>query len=115
GRRTAAAPDRRSERLALQDVRPPRKVLAMTSALAPIADKIGKLIRLLASDRDREVLGAARAIVRTLANPGLDLHTLPAEGIGAANGKKIFSEEEALEIFRQGVEQGRNRQRHSSR
>jgi hypothetical protein len=86
----------------------------MTSALAPIADKIGKLIRLLASDRDREVLGAARAIVRTLANSGLDLHAL-AEGIGAANGKKIFSEEEALEIFRQGVEQGRNRQRHSSR
>jgi hypothetical protein len=36
------------------------------STLAPIADKLGKLIRLLSSDKDGEVLAAARAIGRAL-------------------------------------------------
>jgi hypothetical protein len=79
----------------------------MSSALAAIADKLGKLIRLLTSDCDGEVIGAARAITRTLDAAGLDIHALAA-GIGGApaNGKK-FSEEEAREIYQHGVEDGR--------
>ena len=76
----------------------------MGNDLASIASKLGKLIRMLSSSQDGEVLGAARAIVRTLANAGLDVHALAA-GIGA-NDKK-FSEEEAREIYQHGVAEGR--------
>jgi hypothetical protein len=78
----------------------------MTS-LAPIAEKLAKFIRLLTSDKDGEVVAAAHAIKRTLERAKLDIHAL-AEGIGAtpANGKK-FSEEEAAEIYRHGVAEGR--------
>jgi hypothetical protein len=94
--------------LALPHVRAPRALLehAMSSTLAPIADKLGKLIRLLTSDCDGEVIGAARAIKRILDVGGLDIHALAA-GIGVpANGEK-FSEEEAREIYERGVEDGR--------
>jgi hypothetical protein len=73
-------------------------------ALAPIAGKLGKLLRLLSSDQDGEVVAAARALVRTLEAEKLDIHAL-ADGI-ATNGKK-FTEEEAAEIYRRGVEDGR--------
>jgi hypothetical protein len=73
----------------------------MTSALAPIADKLGKLIRMLTCERDGEALGAARAIGRTLDAAGLDIHALAA-GIG-----KTFSEQEAIEIYQRGVDDGR--------
>src|SRR5262245_27714361 len=48
----------------------------MTPALAPIAPTLGKLVRLLSSDQDHEVLGAARAIQRVLASAGADFHAL---------------------------------------
>jgi hypothetical protein len=48
------------------------------TALAPIAPKIAKLIPLLSSDKDGEVLAATRAIERTLKSAGLDLHALAA-------------------------------------
>ena len=76
----------------------------MGNDLASIASKLGKLIRMLSSSQDGEVLGAARAIVRTLANAGLDVHALAA-GIGADDKK--FSEEEASEIYQHGVAEGR--------
>jgi hypothetical protein len=75
------------------------------SALAPVANKLGKLLRLLSSDRDGEVVGAARAIVRTLDSAGLDIHALAA-GLESSNGKK-FSEADALEIYRRGMEDGK--------
>jgi hypothetical protein len=45
------------------------------STLAPIADKLSKLVRMLTSDRDGGG-AAARSINRTL-NAGLDIHVLP--------------------------------------
>ncbi len=45
---------------------------------APITSKLRKLLPLLASDKDGEVLGAARAIHRTLQSAGSDLHDLAA-------------------------------------
>jgi hypothetical protein len=74
-------------------------------ALAPVADKLGKLLRMLSSNHDGEIIGAARSIVRTLDVAGLTIHEL-ADGLTAANGKK-FSEEDALEIYRRGVADGR--------
>ena len=40
------------------------------------ADKVGKLVRLLASDRDGEVLAAVAALKRTLGAGGADLNDL---------------------------------------
>ena len=39
-------------------------------------DRLGKLLRMLSSDKDGEVLAATAAIKRTLANEGLDIHSL---------------------------------------
>lgn len=48
----------------------------MPAALASIAPRVGQLIRLLASDRDGEVVAAARALKRTLTSVGQDFHAL---------------------------------------
>ena len=45
----------------------------MNSNLAPITGKLGKMIRMLASDCDGDVIAAARAIKRTLRSEGLDI------------------------------------------
>ena len=75
---------------------------------ASVSDRLGKFIRLLTSDRDGEVVAAARAIVRTLEGAGADIHDL-AESIGAtsANGKK-FTETDARDIYERGVAAGRH-------
>jgi hypothetical protein len=77
----------------------------MSDALAPIADKLRRLARLLSSDRDGEIVAAARALNRTLKSAGLDIHSF-ADSIGRANGK--FTEADALEIYQRGVEDGRH-------
>jgi hypothetical protein len=50
--------------------------LVMTAALAPVALRLGQLVRLLGSDKDGEVLAAARALGRTLETVGQDFHAL---------------------------------------
>jgi hypothetical protein len=51
----------------------------MSARLQPdTAEKAAKLIRLLGSDRDGEVLGAVHALRRTLDSAGHDLHSLAA-------------------------------------
>ena len=64
-------------------------------------DKIGKLIRMLSSSNDGEVINAARAILRTLAQEGTDIHELAArvEGgkLSKAEMQKIYDE-----AFRRG-------------
>jgi hypothetical protein len=74
------------------------------NALTPIvADKLGKLIRMLSSDRDGEVIAAARAIDRTLQSAGADLHTL-AGMIEKPNG--ALSEADAKRIYDAGFSDG---------
>jgi hypothetical protein len=46
------------------------------SDLAVVAPRLGQLIRLLASDKDGEVLATVYALRRVLSNAGLDLHDL---------------------------------------
>jgi hypothetical protein len=74
-------------------------------ALAPIAEKLRRCLRLLASDSEGEVVAAVRALTRTLKSAGLDIHAL-ADSIGTKNGK-LFTEVQALEIYQRGVVDGR--------
>jgi hypothetical protein len=55
-------------------------------------EKIQKLIKLLSSPRDGEVVAAAHAIMRTLAQEGADIHELAAriEGLSKAEMKKLY-------------------------
>jgi hypothetical protein len=76
----------------------------VSDPLAPIADKIKPLIRLLSSDQSGEDVAAARVLVRTLKANGLDVQVL-ADCVGKANGKK-FTNDDAIEIYRRGVEDG---------
>jgi hypothetical protein len=46
------------------------------TALTNISPTVGKLVRLLGSDKDHEALGAARALKRVLTSVKLDLHDL---------------------------------------
>jgi hypothetical protein len=77
----------------------------VSDALAPIADKLKRFIRLLSSDSDGEVVAAARALNRTLKGAKLDIHVL-ADSIGAVNGKK-WGDDHVLEAYKRGVEDGR--------
>lgn len=45
-------------------------------------EKLGKLIRMLSSPNEGEVVGAARALLRTLASDGSDIHEL-AQRVGS--------------------------------
>jgi hypothetical protein len=67
------------------------------------AERLGKFLRLLSSDRDGEVVAAARAIIRTLHGAGMDVHAL-ADAVGA-NGRK-YTEAQVTEIYQAGVADG---------
>jgi hypothetical protein len=54
----------------------PRRSRARMTEVDP--NRIGKLVRMLASDRPGEVVAAAAALKRTLAASGRDLHDLAA-------------------------------------
>jgi hypothetical protein len=81
---------------------PSGALLEMTEP-APIADRLGKFIRLLSSDKDGEVVAAARAIVRTLQAEKLDIHVL-ADMIKKPNG--ALSETDAKRIYDAGFNDG---------
>jgi hypothetical protein len=66
-------------------------------------EKLEKLVRLLSSDKEGEVVAAAHAIKRTLANAGSDIHEL-AERI---KGGKL-SESEMRKIYEAGFEAGKD-------
>jgi hypothetical protein len=74
----------------------------VNDALVPIAGRLGKLLRMLTSPCDGEVLAAARAIVRTLSSASLDMHAL-ADRIGMPNRP---NEAEARKIYRAGFMDG---------
>jgi hypothetical protein len=48
----------------------------MSTALAPIAPQLGKLVLMLSSNHDGEVIAAARAIDRVLKSSRMDWHDL---------------------------------------
>jgi hypothetical protein len=75
----------------------------VSDPLAPIANKIRPLIRLLSSDQSGEVVAAARALSRLLKTNGADIHVL-ADSIGQANGG--LSEKEMRKLYDAGFEAG---------
>jgi hypothetical protein len=75
------------------------------SDLAPIAGKVGSLIRLLASDREGEVVAAARALGRTLKAHGADFHVL-ADRVEHANGSGKIGEADMRKLYDAGFAAG---------
>jgi hypothetical protein len=65
-------------------------------------EMLGKLIRLLSSDRDGEVLATVHALRRTLRGAGGDFHTL-AETIEKPNG---MTESQLRKVYDDGFEAG---------
>jgi DNA-binding transcriptional MerR regulator len=72
--------------------------------LAPIAGKLANFIRLLASDKDGEVVAAWRAIIRTLQGTGADIHDIADRIEHSGNG--ALAEHEMREIFDAGIREG---------
>jgi hypothetical protein len=66
--------------------------------------KLGTLVRLLASEQDGEALAAARGIVRVLKSTGTDIHTL-AERVENVNGGKL-TDAEMQKIYNAGFQDG---------
>ena len=66
-------------------------------------EKIGKLIKMLSSSNDGEVVAAARALTRTLAQEGADIHELAAR----VEGRKL-SQAEMQRIYDQAYRDGKD-------
>src|SRR5215469_11974785 len=81
----------------------------MSAINEPVAKRVAKLFRLLASDFDGEVLNAARRMKQQLAAEGLSFNDI-ATVIENANGEieeRKYSDADAEIIFTRGVEKGR--------
>jgi hypothetical protein len=76
----------------------------MSAGRTPTDQKLGTFIRLLASERDGEVVAAARAIVRTLKSRGADIHSL-AERVEGANGGAL-TDAEMKKLYDAGYQDG---------
>jgi hypothetical protein len=70
---------------------------------AGAAEKLEKLLKLLASDKDGEVVAAAHAIRRTLTSAGTDFHELAAR----VKGEKI-PESEMKRVYDAGYREGKD-------
>jgi hypothetical protein len=81
---------------------------AAVNALTPVAERLGKLVRLMASDVDGEALAALTALRRTLATVGADLNDL-ADVIekGGSNGNgSTLSSDDMKRIYDAGYQDG---------
>jgi hypothetical protein len=74
----------------------------MVDIFPAVAVRLGNFIRLLSSDRDGEVVAAARALIRTLQSAGADIHVL-AERIAQPAG---LTDAEMQKIFDAGYDAG---------
>ena len=72
--------------------------------LTSIAGRLAKYVRLLASDKDGEVVAAAKAMQRTLLGIGADFHCL-ADRVEHSNGGQL-SQAEMRKIYNAGVTEG---------
>jgi hypothetical protein len=84
--------------MALPHVRSQNQMLAVMNA-----DRIGKLIKMLSSPNDGEVVAAARAILRTLQAEGTDIHELAAR----IEGRKL-SEAEMQIVYDKAFQDGKS-------
>jgi len=75
----------------------------MTDVLAPIVGKLAACIRMLSSDKDGDVITAARGLVRMLERAGTDIHAF-AERIAKPNGG--LTDAEMRKLYDAGYEAG---------
>src|SRR6516164_11837307 len=75
----------------------------MTDVLAPSVGKLAACIRVLASDKDGDVITAARGLVRMLKGAGTDIHAF-AERIAKPNGG--LTDAEMRKLYDAGYEAG---------
>ena len=75
----------------------------MTDVLAPIVGKLAACIRMLSSDKDGDVITAARGLVRMLKGAGTDIHAF-AERITKPNGG--LTEAEMRKLYDAGYKAG---------
>jgi hypothetical protein len=68
--------------------------------------QISKLTKMLSSLNDGEVVTAARAILRTLAQEGTDIHELADHVVDIAEGRKL-SQADMQRLFDAGFEKGK--------
>jgi hypothetical protein len=71
------------------------------NAFPDIAPKLAKLIPLLGSDRDGEVVAAARGIVRALATTGLDLHDFAKMATKTAEPGRPFTIDDIKSAYKE--------------
>jgi hypothetical protein len=76
----------------------------MADVLAPIVGKLAACIRMLSSDKDGDVVNAARGLVRMLKGAGADIHAL-AERVENANGGKL-TDAEMKKLYDAGFQAG---------
>ena len=76
----------------------------MTDALAPIVSKLAACIRMLSSDKDGDVINAARGLVRMLKGAGADIHVL-ADRVERPNGGKL-TDAEMRKLYDRGYQDG---------
>jgi hypothetical protein len=107
-RRAVATVHHQSRQLALPTVRPSRTMLAvMSKKYQKPSDepKISKLTKMLSSSNDGEVVTAARALLRTLAQEGTDIHELADHVVGIVEGRKP-SQAEVQRIYDEAFRSG---------
>lgn len=75
----------------------------MVADLTPIAGKLASLVRMLSSDKEGEVLGAAAAIIRMLQSASADIHAL-ADLVEKSNSQ--LNEREMRVLYQAGFEDG---------
>jgi hypothetical protein len=73
----------------------------------PNVERIAKLIRLLGSDQDGEIVATVKALQRTLKNDGLDLHALAT----SLTGTKTANPKDLNHAYRDGFRDGYDRAR----
>jgi hypothetical protein len=86
----------------------------MATLNEPVAKRVAKLFRLLASDFDGEVLNAARRMKQQLLTEGLnfnDIATVIENHQGEIEEKK-YSDGDLKEVWDRGVEKGRKEEAH---
>jgi len=76
--------------------------------LGPIAKELAKLIRVLSSDKDGEVVAAWRGIMRKLLTIGADVHDL-ADRVEKPGGE--ISDADMEKIYKAGVEEGQRQEK----
>jgi hypothetical protein len=77
--------------------------------LTSIAPKLANLIRRLSSNQDGEVVATVRAISRTLANIGADIHDIADRLEHSGNGALVEAELE--EVYDAGIKEGVRREK----